>query len=74
MDIYNQILKEIEFLKKQPYMAAFEPLLAGRIYLYRSLMVYRLFKVIYYVENDIIIVADIWDCRQDPAKHTENLL
>ena len=22
-------------------------------------------------ENDVIIVADIWDCRQDPAKYTE---
>ena len=72
-DIYNQILEQIEFLKKQPYMAALEPLLAGRVYPYRGLVILRLFKVIYYVENDVIIVADIWDCRQDIAKHTENL-
>ena len=72
-DIYNQILEEIEFLKKQPNMAALEPLLTGRACLYRGLVVRRMFKVIYYVENDTIIVADIWDCRQNPAKHTENL-
>ena len=71
--IYNQILDEIEFLKNQPYMAAIELLLAGRARSYRGLVVCRLFKVIYYVENDTIIVADIWDCRQEPAKHTKNL-
>ena len=71
VDIYNQILEEIEILKKQPYVATIEPLLLGRIYPYRGLIVRRLFKVIYYVENETIIVADIWDCRQDPATHTK---
>ncbi|MCL2650552.1 MAG: type II toxin-antitoxin system RelE/ParE family toxin [Candidatus Azobacteroides sp.] len=73
VDIYNQILEEIEFLKKQPYMAALVPLLAERAYPYRGLVVRRSFKVIYYVENDTIMIADVWDCRQDPVKHTENL-
>jgi len=52
-------------------MAALEPLLSGRAYPYRGLVVRRLFKVIYYVENDTIIIADVWDCRQDPSKHTK---
>ena len=73
VDIYNQILEEIELLKIQPYMAALEPLLSGRAYPYRGLVIHRLFKVIYYVEEDTIVVADVWDCRQNPAKHSDYL-
>lgn len=48
-------------------MASVEQLLDGEPEMFRSLVVLRRYKVIYYVTDETIYVADIWDCRQDPA-------
>ena len=31
-----------------------------------SILVNRLSRIIYYIENDMLHVADVWDVRQDP--------
>jgi hypothetical protein len=33
---------------------------------YRSLLVRKYFKIIYFIENENIYIAAVWDCRQDP--------
>lgn len=36
----------------------------------RSISVRKLTKIIYFVENDTLCIADVWDTRQDPANLT----
>ena len=43
-----------------------EPLLVGRNTLYRSLVLTEQNKIIYYVEENIIYIVDIWDTRREP--------
>jgi plasmid stabilization system protein ParE len=68
VDVHNSILDEVEYLQDFPRMAAIEPLLRDFPQKYRSLIVKRTYKVIYYVKNDIIYISAIFDCRQDSQK------
>lgn len=36
----------------------------------RSIQVHKLTKIIYFVEDDILHIADVWATRQDPANLT----
>jgi plasmid stabilization system protein ParE len=56
-----------------PYMAMIESNLTGNRETYRSLVVRRFFKVIYYVENDTVYIFTVWDCRQNPGKMREDI-
>jgi plasmid stabilization system protein ParE len=55
-------------LKKWPYSAPVELLLEDEPAKYRSMVIKRIHKVIYFVdeEKDIVVIFDVWDCRQDP--------
>jgi len=68
-DIYNDILDETAMLEYFPRMAAKEPLLSEFPEEYRSLVVCRNYKVVYYIdcETTIYVVA-IFDCRQNPEE------
>ncbi len=63
---YNNILDDIKRLESMPLMAPLEPWLDEEPERFRSLVACRRYKVIYYVEDDTVFVADIWDCRQNP--------
>ena len=56
-------------LADNPYLGPVEPLLADRMQTYRSVVVAKLNKMVYYVEDDdkIIYVVAFWDCREEPA-------
>jgi plasmid stabilization system protein ParE len=66
--IYNDILDEIAKLKLFPRMAPVEPILANCGKIFRSLVVMKHYKVVYYIEDeeDTIYIATVWDCRQNP--------
>lgn len=63
-DIYNAVLS----LSQQPSMTPIEPALSEFPESYRSLVVRRLFKLIYRIDQDkqVLIIVTIWDCRQNP--------
>ena len=68
-DLYNSILDDVDRLENNPYIAAIEPLLDGNPKSYRSLVTgKRKMKIVYYVENEIVCISRIWDCRQNPKK------
>ena len=68
-DIYNKIVDESALLARSPRMGVIEPLLSSYPEGYRSLIVRKHYKVVYYVENNAIIyVVAVFDCRQNPAK------
>jgi len=74
--ILTSILEAVDRLSFFPEMAPVEPLLAGEPEKYRSMVAHKLFKVVYTVDmtRKEVVIADIWDCRQNPAKLRENVL
>ena len=51
---------------QNPAIGSKEPLLKGERKEYRSIVVHKNNKLIYYVENDTLHVADLWDTRREP--------
>ena len=55
-------------LSANSYLGPIEPYLSGQPKTYRSVVVARLNKIIYRIENERIDVVDFWDCRREPEK------
>jgi len=74
--IYNSILDELEILEKQPKIAAIEPTLEDFPEQFRSLVINRKYKAVYYIdeERNKVFVATIWDCRQNLDNLTKEIL
>jgi plasmid stabilization system protein ParE len=53
-------------LTKFPQMAAVEPFLSDLPEKFRSLVVSKHYKVIYYMDNEAVHILAVWDCRQNP--------
>lgn len=69
----QEVLHTVQLLQSNPCMAALEPLLLKRSKTYRSSIINKLSKMVYYVDDDTIHVAAFWDCRQDPLAQTDFL-
>ena len=65
--LYNKILDSVEILKTQPYVATVEQILIGYPEGYRSLVVGN-YKVVYFIEDNLVLIVQIFDCRQNPIK------
>ena len=70
--LVSDISKKIRLLINNPFLAPVEPLLNDKRNTYHSLVV-RNYKVVYTVENAVVVIARIWDCRQNPAKLVKSL-
>jgi len=59
-----------DLVAKQPEACPPEALLADRRRLYRSCIIMRRFKIVYYyaTSSDTVHVVDIWDTRMSPYK------
>jgi plasmid stabilization system protein ParE len=67
--IVSDINLHTKLLSQHPYLAAVELLFDDFPKAYRSLVISKSnYKVLYYVENDTIHIARVWDCRQNPEK------
>ena len=63
------IKQDVKMLSIFPEMAEREKFLNDFPQDFRSLVVCRRkkkHKVVYFMKNNIVYIADIWDCRQDP--------
>lgn len=56
-----------------PRIGKIESLLAGRNREYRSLLVHKHYKVIYYIENETIFIVALWDTRSNPKTLKEKV-
>ena len=65
--LYNKILDDVEILKTQPYVAAIEQMLIDCREGYRSLVVGN-YKVVYFIKDDLVLIVQVFDCRQTPFK------
>lgn len=63
----NKIKESLETLSAYPQIGKIEPLLEDSALTYRSLTIHKNYKLVYYIEDDTVVVADIWDTRQEPA-------
>ena len=65
-DFMEDVLHASRLLGENPNMGKKEPLLAGLPTAYRSLVVNRLNKIIYFINDGHIEVAAFWDVRREP--------
>lgn len=61
-----EIRDTIRLLKSNPYMSPIDPLFDNRTRTYRSILINKRSKMVYYIEDDTIQIAGFWDCRRDP--------
>lgn len=73
-DFRENIGNVLELLRNNPELGPIEPLLAGLQRTYRSIVIHRLNKLVYFVEDDIIYIVDFWDTRREPKSQAEHLL
>jgi len=73
-ELYNNLIDGIQILIDQPHLGRIEPLLEDAAISYRSLILLRDFKVIYHIDDQIIVVAAVYNCRQEPEKLREVVL
>ena len=66
---FMQEVKNVAYLlEKMPELGHHEPLLADYEQGYRSIVINRLNKLIYYIKDNTILIAAFWDCRREPKK------
>lgn len=64
----------VSLLGTFPHFGKEEPLLEGAPVAYRSLVIGRLNKIVYYINNDVIEIVALRDIRREPKKLTEGLV
>lgn len=69
----NEVDQVQTLLTSNPYMGHKEPLLADRSIEYRSFVINKLNKIVYYFEGDTIHIADFWDTRREPQKQAQQI-
>lgn len=63
---YEEVNRSVNLLIQHPNLGSIEPLLADLPRSYRSLVVDKLSKLVYRIDEDTIYIVDFWDCRRDP--------
>ena len=76
-DAYAEFVARIDEWKRlvmaNPNIGKEEPLLVGMRKQYRSYVISKLSKCIYYVEDGVIVIVDWWDARRGIKTLSEGL-
>jgi len=70
----REVRHAVEMLVVNPYMGALDPNLSDRSKSYRSILINRLNKMVYYVDDDVLTIIAFWDCRRDDKTQTQHLI
>ena len=62
-----------KLLVNNPQLGAIEPLLADLPVVYRSIVVNRLNKLVYWINEDTIEIVAFWDTRREPKEQAAKL-
>ena len=62
---YRELRLYKRLLVDNPYMGVVEREFSHEDFVYRSVVIHPLFKVIYRVITDVIYIVDIWDTRRN---------
>ena len=74
LEFMDEVEQAVLALTNMPNMGKIDPLFAHRKQEYRSIIIRRFNKVVYYIKGDIIHIAAFWDTRREPknqAKQTK---
>lgn len=73
LDFGDEIEHVVNLLHDNPCIGHAEPYFADAPVLYRSIVVNRLNKMVYWINEDVIEIVDFWDCRREPEKMAEQV-
>ena len=62
-----------DVLSSSPMAGKIEPLLNNRSHTYRSIVITKQNKLIYYIEAETIFIVDFWDTRCEPKQQADKL-
>ena len=68
MRIVESVISCIELLSSHPQLGHLEPILEEFPHCFRCLVDVPNYKIIYWVEEDTIKIATVFDCRQRPQR------
>lgn len=66
--LYDEVDANNDYLAKNPYMGKIEPLLEERAIEYHCMIVKKLNKIIYRIDNNCVYIVDFWNLRMNPEK------
>ncbi|NDV59872.1 type II toxin-antitoxin system RelE/ParE family toxin [Bacteroides sp. 519] len=67
--LYNEVIDEAEQLLNWPNIGKIDHRFSNTPGVVRSLVILDgLYQMFYYVEGKYIVIARVWNCRQDPKK------
>ena len=72
-EFMDEIESAVLSLADMPTQGRIDPLFAHRSREYRSIIVRRLNKVVYYVDGDVIYIVAFWDTRREPKNQARNV-
>jgi len=70
---YKKTEEWLEVLSSSPSAGKTEPLLKDRSRSYRSIVITKQNKLIYYIEDETIVIVDFWNTRREPKQQAEKL-
>ncbi len=70
-EFMDEVEQAVLALADMPTLGQLDPLFAHRKQAYRSIIVRRLNKVVYYVKGDTIHIAAFWDTRREPKNQAK---
>ena len=72
-EFMDEVEQAVLLLADMPAKGKLDPLFAHRKQEYRSIVVRRLNKIVYYVKDDIIHIAAMWDTRREPLQQADGV-
>ena len=70
---YQNVTQWVRSIACNPGIGLKEPLLAERPEGFRSIVISKQNKLVYYVEGDTIYIAALWDTRREPRAQADNV-
>ncbi len=67
----QEVLQTSILLGQYPNLGKIEPFLADLPRSYRSVVVSRLNKIVYYIDGNIIYIVAFWDTRREPKQQAQ---
>lgn len=73
-DFIKQVRETERLILTNPHLGAVDPLFEGRKLSYRSTVINRLSKMVYFIDGETIYIAAFWDTRREPKKQAEQVI
>lgn len=73
-EFMDEVEQTVLSLAEMPTIGKLDPLFAHRNQTYRSIIIRKLNKVVYYVKDDTLHIAAFWDTRREPKNQARQTL